>query len=357
MSTFYGDQWRWFVGTVTEVGTDLLGLGRVKVRIDGVHGPNIANSDLPYAQCILPTTGGGTSGIGENPALLAEARVCGYFADGDICANAMIIGSLPHYGHPNALQVSNQVTSNQALLTSIRPETRTFVIDHTPTTTVVGDAADNMAITWEFFSTAPGLNYAYKPHQIAGMIGNFMVEGRHFITNEKTGKTRKVEMDPKAKGDFDEETQTYTAIGIAQWRDERKEKLINYSASRGENGLDPLNLITQLKFVDWELRNDSNLRKSFFSTKNVDEATMMFMREYEKPEIVGFKATPQVFSKHVNGRALGRARYMGQFGYTAGYWHTRAGEEDRLKNARGIFNRFTQTLANDGTALSITGPQ
>ena len=345
MSTFYGDQWRWFVGTVTEVGTDLLGLGRVKVRIDGVHGPNIANSDLPYAQCILPTTGGGTSGIGENPALLAEARVCGYFADGDICANAMIIGSLPHYGHPNALQVSNQVTSNQALLSSIRPETRTFVIDHTPTTTVVGDAADNMAITWEFFSTAPGLNYAYKPHQIAGMIGNFMVESFNYRVLPQ------IEMDPTVLGDDG------SAIGIAQWRDERREKLFNYSSNRGPGGLDPLNLITQLKFVDWELRNDSNLRKSFFSTKNVDEATMMFMREYEKPEIVGFKANPQVFSKHVNGRALGRSRYMGQFGYTAGYWHTRAGEEDRLKNARGIFNRFTQTLANDGTALSITGPQ
>ena len=323
MSTFYGDQWRWFVGTVTEVGTDLLGLGRVKVRIDGVHGPNIANSDLPYAQCILPTTGGGTSGIGENPALLAEARVCGYFADGDICANAMIIGSLPHYGHPNALQVSNQVTSNQALLTSIRPETRTFVIDHTPTTTVVGDAADNMAITWEFFSTAPGLNYAYKPHQIAGMIGNFMVESFNYRVLPQ------IEMDPTVLGDDG------SAIGIAQWRNHRREALLNYAATR--SGLDPLALITQLRFVDWELANDPRARNAFFMTENVEQATMMFMRFYERPKVLEPK------SKYVNGSPYKFPEKF--FGYPAGWWNERSHEKERLENALAIHNSETQTTS------------
>ena len=337
MSTFYGDQWRWFVGIVAEVGTDKLGLGRVKVRIDGVHGPNITNDDLPYAQCILPTTGGGTSGIGENPALLAGARVVGYFADGDICANAMIIGSIPHNGHPNLLQLSNQVTSNQALLTSIRQETRTFAIDHTPTTTVVGDAADNPAIAWAFFSTSPGLNYEYKSYQIAAMIGNFMVESFNYRVLPQ------IVMDPTVLGDDE------SAIGIAQWRNSRREALLNYAANQGPGGSDPLNLIIQLRFVDWELNNYRDLRKSFFKTKNLDDATMMFMREYEKPEIIGLQSDPQVFSKHTNGNiGRGPGRMFGKFGYTAGYWHTRAGEEERLKNARGIFNRFTQTLPNAG---------
>ena len=370
MSTFYGDIYTWFTATVTEAGyCDPLDLGRVKVRCDGVHGTNIKNSDLPLAQCVLPTTGAGTSGFGENPRLEAGARVCGYFIDGNSCQLPLIIGCIPHYGQPNLRQLDNLVTSNEASF-RIASADGTFTVPAIETT-VVGNSRTNPEIAWDFFNNYPGLEFTYEHHHIAGMIGNFMVESKNLgpplrenglrdPTGEDIPSNYKrfyIQMDPNAKGDFDKETKLYTAIGIAQWRDERKEKLINYSASRGENGLDPLNLITQLKFVDWELRNDSNLRKSFFSTKNVDEATMMFMREYEKPEIVGFKANPQVFSKHVNGRALGRSRYMGQFGYTAGYWHTRAGEEDRLKNARGIFNRFTQTLANDGTALSITGPQ
>ena len=33
---------------------------------------------------LLPATGGGTSGIGENPQLLAGAKVMGFFLDGMI---------------------------------------------------------------------------------------------------------------------------------------------------------------------------------------------------------------------------------------------------------------------------------
>ena len=43
--SFYGDMFRWFLGTVVETGTDPDDLHRVKVRIDGVHGIDITNSD------------------------------------------------------------------------------------------------------------------------------------------------------------------------------------------------------------------------------------------------------------------------------------------------------------------------
>ena len=56
-SVFYGDKpIRWFVGTVVEKGNDEPRLGRVKVRIEGVHGPDVSNADIPYAQVLIPTT-------------------------------------------------------------------------------------------------------------------------------------------------------------------------------------------------------------------------------------------------------------------------------------------------------------
>ena len=63
----YGDNYRWWVGTVTN-NLDPLETGRVQVRIFGVHSDkeeDIRSYDLPWAQCIVPTTEGGSSGIGK----------------------------------------------------------------------------------------------------------------------------------------------------------------------------------------------------------------------------------------------------------------------------------------------------
>ena len=55
--SFYGDTMRWFIGVVEEVGSDVPRLGRVKVRIHGVHADAslISVADLPYAQVLIPT--------------------------------------------------------------------------------------------------------------------------------------------------------------------------------------------------------------------------------------------------------------------------------------------------------------
>ena len=331
MSTFYGAAYRWFIGIITEAGdSDPLGLGRVKVRVDGVHGKNIKNSDLPLAQCVLPTTGGGTSGIGENPRLEAGARVCGYFIDGNACQLPLILGTIPHYGQPNLRQLDNQVTSNEATFASIVPTARSFVTDASLETTVEGDSRTNPQIAWDFFSNAhnQGLNFTYENHQIAGMIGNFMVESFNFRV------VPQVVMDPTVEGDAG------SAIGIAQWRNGRREDLFNYAASRGgDDGLDPLNLITQLRFVDWELANDPEKRTVFFMTEDVDQATMMFMRLYEKPEILAG------ISKNINNPSSHKP-----FGYPHHYWNNRAGEEERLKKARAILNSETQTTRGNTDA-------
>ena len=49
---FYGDSFRWFIGVVEERSSDQPRLGRVKVRLYGIHGnrEEIPVADLPYAQ-------------------------------------------------------------------------------------------------------------------------------------------------------------------------------------------------------------------------------------------------------------------------------------------------------------------
>lgn len=95
---YYGDAFRWFVGIVENNSSDPLKLGRVQVRIRGVHSENIGDiplRDLPWAQPMLPSTEPGISGEGKMPKLKNKSQVVGFFADGKASQIPIIIGSLP----------------------------------------------------------------------------------------------------------------------------------------------------------------------------------------------------------------------------------------------------------------------
>ena len=77
--------------------------GRFKIRIHGLHSPStvdIPEADLPWAQCVLPTTEGGVSGIGKMPQLMPNALVFGMFMDGKHSQTPLILGSIPHVEFP-----------------------------------------------------------------------------------------------------------------------------------------------------------------------------------------------------------------------------------------------------------------
>lgn len=111
---FYGDDYRWFFATVVNA-TPPSGLeGRVKVRIYGVHNPltsEIPEKDLPWAQVLLPTTEGGSSGIGRIPQLVTGSFVFGVFLDGASSQIPLILGSLPRVEFPTSIQSGRNVTS------------------------------------------------------------------------------------------------------------------------------------------------------------------------------------------------------------------------------------------------------
>ena len=104
---YYGDDYRWFLGYVINA-TAPAGLeGRVKVRIIGVHNPDVGEipeKDLPWAQVIIPTTEGGSSGIGRIPQLVKGAFVFGVFLDGISSQLPLVLGSLPHIELPSSIQ-------------------------------------------------------------------------------------------------------------------------------------------------------------------------------------------------------------------------------------------------------------
>ena len=75
MDYFYG---------IVEDRQDPLKVGRVRVRIHGIHTDDkllIASSDLPWCQVILPTTSAGLSGLGTGHGLVEGSTVFGYFRD------------------------------------------------------------------------------------------------------------------------------------------------------------------------------------------------------------------------------------------------------------------------------------
>lgn len=100
---FYGDQVRWFTGQVVNIN-DPIQLGRIKVRIYGIHSEStvdIPDTDLPWAQTTTPLTEGGTSELGNPLGIQVGALVFGLFMDGQNSQMPLVLGSMPKYEGPD----------------------------------------------------------------------------------------------------------------------------------------------------------------------------------------------------------------------------------------------------------------
>lgn len=105
---FYGDAFRWFTGKVVSV-QDPLQIGRVQVRIHGIHTDNlelIPNEDLPWGLVI------NHSNHRENTlGLQVNAFVFGIFLDGQNSQIPMVVGTLNQEGNTNPLSTGTQTKS------------------------------------------------------------------------------------------------------------------------------------------------------------------------------------------------------------------------------------------------------
>lgn len=110
------------------------------------------------------------------------------------------------------------------------------------------------------------IELGYKPHQAAAIVGNLMQESGPGL-------------DTGAEGDDG------TAHGIAQWRDTkggpRFTRLKKFAAEQGTEWTD---FQTQLKFVDYELKNhETGAYEALMAAQDVPSATAA-MVGYERPQ-------------------------------------------------------------------------
>jgi len=105
MQQFMGIEPVFWTGVV-EDRNDPMKLGRVRVRIAGLHSPKLVENDatgegipvksLPWAYPGMPITGAGMNGVGESPTGPVEGTwVCGISRDGRPCQNLVYLYVLP----------------------------------------------------------------------------------------------------------------------------------------------------------------------------------------------------------------------------------------------------------------------
>jgi hypothetical protein len=294
-SEFYGDQMRWFIGTVEQFGGDEPKLGRVRVRIHGIHDQSIRLSDLPYAQVVIPTTEGGVSGIGRSCGLEEGATVFGIFMDGKSSQLPLVLGSIPKIESPSRVQNYMGRPGEEYIPMGDYSTADSVLLGKNKTYAPTADSKENTKLAWDFL-----IQRGYSPMLTAAMLGNFMHESR---------------MNPGIENPNDKGARS---VGLAQWRfygtsGGRQTELFQYADNKKTDWRD---LYLQLSFADHELTSYGYLGGSDFKrASTLTEATLIFMRKFENPATVG--------GTSVDGASK------------------RSGEDDRLKQAASIFNNYT----------------
>ena len=278
---YYGDQTRWFIGVVVDIN-DPYQLGRVRVRIFGIHGEStqdIPLPDLPWAQTVIPVTAGGSSGLGATIGIQVKAQVFGIFLDGKLSQMPVVLGSMTQFEVPSSTQREQAKNSGRS-----RALTEDFIVDGVILDPNLVDAynqsGDNLetriVIAMQFLLDAGIAN----PEAAAGVVGNLI------------GESNLVPDGPKGK--VGEE-------GIAQWNPEvgRLQRLKNFTKTNYP-GKSYLDFFVQLNFLVWDMKNggvhacwntlsDKNISHTF-NPKNISEqrsdtnATYLFLRVYERPK-------------------------------------------------------------------------
>ena len=258
------------MGTVVS-NNDPLRVGRVRIRIYGVHSDDvneIPESALPWASCVVPTTEDGVSGLGRSPMLKAGALVFGFFLDGCTSQQPLVVGSVPRIEVPTEQQEGTTSEFDTVRTTTIAaaPEEAASTSTDVPT-----DGASTTTDTLiGTTNTEKGYNYliglGYSPVSAAAVIGNFIVESNMVPTTTSAAANE-------------------SSYGIAQWNPDagRLQQLQSFATDRG---LDFNQLSTQLQFFhhDFSTLSPRFWRYTEFKgLTNLDKAVEHFCNNYERP--------------------------------------------------------------------------
>jgi len=265
---FYGDDVRWFFGTVINAHPPSGLEGRVKIRINGVHSPStvdIPEKDLPWAQVLIPTTEGGASGIGKIPQLVQGAFVFGIFMDGATSQLPLVLGSLPRTEYPSTTQTQRRVSGVNAVDYE-KSRLQNIIIS-----AFKDDADPNARVTlrrqqsMKFF-----IDNGYSLIHSAAITGALQAQSSFLIYDEKWND---VNYNDK--------------LGIAGWRkvniaNSRYNNLLKFTRQFQPNSDWKLFSI-QIQFVLYELRNQFNqVNSRLIATTNIKDASEIVNRYYLK---------------------------------------------------------------------------
>ncbi len=293
---YYGDNNRWFIGRVIDSRGDPLGLGRVKVRIYGIHPEDdvlVTKEDLPWASVVVPVTEGGVGGFGTNVGIQNQAQVYGIFLDGLASQLPLVLGSIPKFEQPltgNSPDLSYpQDPSDIKVKEDPTGEIGVNIDDVLP-----GSTNCEKAFNWLI---NPNKGLGLKTWQAAGMIGNFWVE------SDANGSGKDLNPKAVAKGEG--------SIGIAQWNPaeragNRAGRLKTFAATILQPKVDYRTMYAQLNYIKYEYHNpevrnilgDLGLSK-LENTSSVFDATKRFMLDFEKPLTTERKIVYDSFGRKV----------------------------------------------------------
>jgi predicted chitinase len=167
-----------FFMAIVESRNDPLKLGRVQIRIFGVHSEileDVPTESLPWAIPLMPATSASLSGIGHSGTQYIEGTmVIVFFMDGASRQQPMIMGSM--HGIPinkdplssvvdtNAAEIINNLNSSSTQTSSVQPTTSNTLIDSSGTP--VTDSSGAPVVSNPIDTTSP-------PLDISDMVAKF----------------------------------------------------------------------------------------------------------------------------------------------------------------------------------------
>lgn len=281
-SEYYGDNTRWFIATVVNATPPVGYEGRVRIRVHGLHSAvnkDIPEADLPWAQCVLPTTEGGVSGLGRMPRLQSSALVFGFFVDGINSQTPIIMGSLPHIELPSEVQLGQPEEDVgeerpegfwNKVVEQIKPKDADIRNDYST------QIFSNTKRAREKASISFFLNLGYTLNQTIGIVSAISYQ-----SGMMTG------------------VKIRSRIGLAGWNDKRYSDLKAFSN-------DFILFTTQLEFIAYELRGqESNANIRLLDTENLggrDGACEIFSKYYLKKKDKAFIKQVELRAKRLKDR-------------------------------------------------------
>lgn len=363
---YYGDDTRWFIGEVKSIA-DPDQLGRVRVRIFGLHSTNtslISNTDLPWANVVLPVTQGGTQTTTQPTGIQVGARVFGVFVDGKHSQMPLVLGSIPHnptfrinydgpsdsFVTPTSTTVSGQFRAgdeinnaiNQRLEDAGEPtgtvgapltQQQADVLNNVVAgpgnlgTDLVGQDRQEQAFNFlkQYFQERGHNNPGYIA---AAFVGNFMNEAGASLDPTIN------EQNPIVAG-------SRGGFGIAQWTGPRRRAIEAWAASHdafvGNFGV-------QLQYVVYELENEQSYVYTWLQEdQTIEAATETIFAWYENPQVsVDFKReNSEAMSWRSYQRAGGIAAFLRRNSQqSSAIRKYRQEYEERLGDAKAVYNAY-----------------